>query len=106
MFSVFPIYHTVVELESDPVNIFFKKEFHIFREIRRSVYFKYPEYPVLQVIINILAFTLVLFILIVLIILLKCSLLNFHHLFIGTNQDNVNDKVAKGRQAKGEKQTC
>lgn len=33
----------------------------------------------------------------------KCdnpSCLNPDHLFIGTNQDNINDKVAKNRQSK------
>lgn len=31
---------------------------------------------------------------------------NPNHLFIGTNQDNMNDMFAKGRNAKGEKHGC
>ena len=32
---------------------------------------------------------------------IKC--VNIDHLFVGTNQDNVDDKVSKGRQSRGEK---
>ena len=41
-------------------------------------------------------------------VLHKCDVrccVNPHHLFLGTNRDNMIDKVAKGRQARG-RQTC